>query len=195
MAFARMVSGIVAALAGLLGREGVATTPSRDPEIGREAENERAAEALRRMADERNEAIVRAAARARHRRAAEFHRRAAARCRVVGDGEGVALHMSHAGRYAAGTREPTAAERAYAEGFWLARDGRRLRPADMDGQHLANTIRLIRRKARARMLADRRAQPYDAMCDCAPGVEDHIGPARPVYDEMLREAERRGLAL
>lgn len=70
---------------------------------------------------------------------------------------------------------------------WVTGRGRRVRPADMSNGHLVNTIRYIRRRAAAKQRAG----------EAATGVKHprwfFLGKTLDVYQEMLREADERGL--
>jgi len=85
---------------------------------------------------------------------------------------------------------------------WATKDGRKIRICDMVDEHLLNTISMCQRKHRAAQLA----MPFPYMLSgemasfCAEADYDRFQESDPsvsfpLYDDLLLEAQRRGLDL
>ena len=84
---------------------------------------------------------------------------------------------------------------------WTCRDGAKVRICDMSDQHLINTIRLLQRLHQAELAAmyafsgtltgEQATYHAEAMID----QMEHEDCAHPLYEDMVQDAERRGLTL
>ena len=96
-------------------------------------------------------------------------------------------------------------ERAYAQGYWVMKDGQRIRPRKMTDSHLVNTLRFIQRLAEQErkivlsFYLDCKGPSGDMACDlfdreAACVIEaDWTDYVPSIFEALEAEAERRGL--